>query len=135
MDGIITIDVGSLILTRDKAGELTLTPDATMELAKILEAKKVIEGVYAYVQGILSQKMSDHHIKKIVSDNIVVRNSMYGEKYIVTDEADPQFTKTVQHIKPNSETIEKYIDEHGQPPVGVSLKDRLPTATIKFRDE
>lgn len=132
---IITIDLNALILTKDKAGSLTLTPDATQELVKILTVKKKIEELYEYVQWILSQNMAANKLKKIVSDNIVVRNSMYGEKYIITEETEPQFTKKVEHIKPNSETIDKYVDEKAELPPGVTLKERLPKATIKFREE
>lgn len=136
-DEIITINTKALIISRDKAGELTLTPEAGKEIEKILFVKALIEDIYAHVQDKLSEEMELRGLQKIKAGKVSVVRRYYGEKFEIRDKdiVDEKFTKEVVWIKANSEEIEKYIQETGEVPTGVGKKDRQEKATITLKDE
>lgn len=135
LDKPITINPQAIILARDKAGDLTLTQEAEVELRKVLEFKKLAEEIYDHVQAKLGQAMDEQKLKKIVSGNIVVRYSTFGERYSVDESTDEKYTKPVSYIKADSAAIDKAIEETGELPTGVRLKERSSKATISYRQE
>ena len=135
LDKPITINPQAIILARDKAGDLTLTQEAEVELRKVLEFKKLAEDVYDFVQAKLGQAMDEQKLKKIVSGNIVVRYSTFGERYQVDESTNEKYTKEVVYRKANSAEIDKVIEETGELPEGVKLKERSSKATISYRQE
>lgn len=135
LDKPITINPQAIILARDKAGNLALTQEAEVELRKVLEFKKLAEDVYDFVQAKLGDAMNEQKLKKIVSGNIVVRYSTFGERYIVSEGTDEKYTKEVTYRKANADEIDKAIQETGELPEGVKLKDRSSKATISYRQE
>lgn len=137
MKDIITINTKALILARDKAGELTLTPQAGKEIEKILEVRTLVEEIYEYVQDKLSAEMEKEGLQKIKAGKVSVVRRYYGEKFELRDKdnVDEKFKKEVVWVKANSEEIDKYLQETGQLPTGVSKKERTEKATITLKDE
>lgn len=136
MNDIITIDKKSIVLAKDEGGNLTFTPQAKVEIEKILYVKKLIEEIYSQVQDKLTEEMNKQKIKKIVAGNIIVSKRFYGERYQIDDKesVDEKFTKVVEWVKPDAEAIEKYVEENtGELPEGISLKARSEKASISER--
>ena len=133
-DSIITINKEAIILSRDQAGDIILTQEAEGELRKVLEFKKLAEEVYEWVQDKLSEAMSQQKIKKIVSGNLVVSQRLFGERYAIQESTEETYTKEVAYKKANAEEIDKYVENHGDLPEGVTLKERSLKATISTRE-
>ena len=136
MTDIIQINTNEIILAQDGAGNLTLTPQAKNEIEKILTVKKLIEDIYDSVQEKLMEEMNKANLKKIVAGNIVVSKRFYGERYQIDNKynVDEKFTKVVEWVKPDAEAIEKYVEENGELPSSISLKERSEKATITERN-
>ena len=134
-NNIITIDKSKIELIKEKAGEITLTADAETELRKVLEFKKLAEDLYDFVQAKLGILMDEQKLKKIVAGDVVIRYSFHGERFSVGEATPEQFTKKVEYLKANTEEIDKYVDEKGELPSGVILKDRAAKASISWRNE
>lgn len=137
MNDIVTINTKALILARDKAGELTLTPEAGKEIEKILYVRDLITQVYEFVQDKLTEEMNKQGLQKIKCGKISVVKRYYGNKFEITDQGktDNRFKKEFVYTKPNAEEIEKFIEETGELPAGIIHKERNEKATISMKDE
>lgn len=136
MNDIVTIDKKVIVLAKDNAGNLTLTLEAKTEIEKILTVKKLIEEIYDSVQEKLTEEMNKANLKKIVAGNIIVSKRLYGERYQIDDKktVDEKFTKIVEWVKPDADAIEKWVEQNGELPTGVSLKPRSEKASIAERN-
>lgn len=130
---LITINPQELILAKDEAGNILLTPEAKNELEKILYMKKLIEDVYEYAQTRLTEEMQKQNIQKVVAGNVTVLKRFFGERYVVAEDAPDEFKKEVKWIKANAESIDEYVEKNGELPSGVSLKDRVEKVSITQR--
>lgn len=134
MNDLVTIDLKEFGIIKQKAGEPMLTANAEVELKKVLDLRKFAEELYDFVQNKLGEAMDAHKVKKIIAGEIVVHYGYHGERYEVNKErVDSRFTKEVIWVKPNATEIDKYVEEKGELPEGVNLKERNAKASISER--
>lgn len=133
----IVINPQALVLAKDKAGNFALSAEAGKEIEKILYVKNLIEDIYEYAQQVLTAEMKQANIQKITDGKVSVVRRYYGERFEIKDKdsVDDRFKKEVVYVKPDSLVIEKYLEETGELPKGVSHKDRQETASITMKEE
>jgi len=135
LEKTITINPKALILARDAAGNMALTPEATVEIEKILAVKKLIEEIYEHIQKKLTEQMGEQGLQKIQAGTITVAKRFYGERYQITDKSvvPGEFMNVREYVKPNPAAIDAYAKEKGTLPPGIQLRPRAETVSITER--
>lgn len=135
MNDVITIDPNALVLARDNSGDLTLTAEARHELQKVLDFKKLADEVYAYVEQKLGDAMDEAGLKKLVAGNVTVSRRLTGERFEIVNknQVGESFIKKVVYVRPDADAIEKFVEETGQVPAGVAVKERNKKTTLAER--
>lgn len=132
---LIVINKQDLILARDEANNILVTPDAEEAIRKVLELKKFAEELFSFMQDKLSQVMEEQKTKKIICGNLVIRNSLYGSRYKLGVGTEEKFIKKVEYNRIDPEAVDEYIEKEGKLPEGVILADRSKSVSITTRQE
>lgn len=73
------------------------------------------------------------HFKGFVGEDISATYRAYGSKYVIENPETNEYSKVNIRYTPDTEKIEKYLEEHGELPMGVKFADRKPKLTFNTK--
>jgi viroplasmin and RNaseH domain-containing protein len=122
-------------LTEMGETNLLLTPKAEEALYLMETVFKSLEEARKQVRENLKAAIEAENpsISSIKGDKVTVYFKSYGEKYFISGECDPRFTKSETKVKVVSEDVEAFMKEHGGLPVGISEADRTRNVEIRVK--
>lgn len=136
----VTINPRAIIDIAEKAGDFVFTPEAEMELVKLLKMQKLIEGLVEQVKDQIAEAglSIDEDFKGVIGEKVRTVYRKYGSKYGYErgkEEELGEFLKEVSYNKIDSGKIEKYLEATGELPEGVFTKDRTKQLSITVTDD
>lgn len=136
----VTINPRAIIDIAKKAGDFVFTPEAEVELVKLLKMQKLIEDMLEQVKNQIAKAgiSIDKDFKGVIGEKVRTVYRKYGSKYGYRRDQEKkltEFLKEVSYNKVDSEKVEKYIEEVGELPDGIFTKDRKKQLSITVTEE
>lgn len=132
--------VAQLVSAAQKAGHLTLNPDADKFVAALLLwEKKIIELKKLAKENV---EMAAHNLapdfERIESDLVSTVYAAYGDKYYCNEEFAPEdvpagMVEEKVSYKINTKEVDKYLEETGELPPGISANSRMPSISFRLK--
>jgi len=137
----ISVDTDEIKLIAGEAGKLLISKETEVELAKLLDLQVQIELAIKQAEAIIQEKglVLNPSFKSVEGDLIKASYRAYGQKFYLEEDKLDQvptefYTKEITtKYKPNTDTIEKWTENNGGLPVGISAPVRVKRVTISLK--
>lgn len=137
----ITIDIEEIKLIAGKADKLLIDPSIDVELAKLLDLQAQIETAITDAQKRIevTALALNPNFKSVEGDSVKASYRAYGQKYYLEEDKIDQvpevmFTKEViTKYRPNSETIDVWVEKNGGLPSGIVAPARVKSLKIALK--
>lgn len=137
----ITVDLDEIKLLAGKADKLLLDPSIEVDLVKLLDLQAQIEEVIDEAQKKIevTALALNPNFKSVEGDMVKASYRAYGQKYYLEEDKIDQvpevmFTKEViTKYRPNSETIDVWIEKNGGLPIGIVAPTRVKSLKIALK--
>lgn len=137
----ITVDLEQVAELVMKGKDIFLTPKAEKSLLKLLDLQKKIDEAINTAKKLIEEQGIAHNenFTSIKGDKLKIMYRVYGAKYAIdsTRIADlpSEFYKVSTSYAPVTAKIEKFVDEKGSLPLGISERERSQQISISLAKE
>jgi hypothetical protein len=140
---MIQIDLDKLDELVAKSDEIFLTPEGEKVLIKLLEMQKQVEYAItaAKVKLETAALKTDEHFSSIQADKIKVYYRAFGQRYYIDEKmlnlAPKELYTSEEKVvyKINTKAVDKWIDQHGGMPAGITEVGRKKSITFSLKDK
>ena len=140
MNDLIKIDPKEIAIFAEEAGSLVFRPQAEEALDELIKTRDLlvntVEEVLTKIKEAGEKVNPDFKGVKGAKYDLIKRQ--YGNKYtfkIAKTGSLGAFLKNKSYNYVNSEAVDKYLEELGELPEGVSYKDREYKMTLRRKDD
>jgi hypothetical protein len=132
---ILTIDTDEIANLVEKAQDIYFSESGEQHLLKLLDIQDMVEEAVKSAKSNLENAglQINPNFKSIAGSRVKVSYRFFGDKYKIYDESMLDKSMVTSKVKYaiDSDKVEKYEEEKGQLPMGITLSDRAKT--ISFR--
>lgn len=137
----ITIDLDEIKLIAGKADKLLLEKDTEKELAKLLDLQIKLEEAIDEAQKKIEVEglKLNPNFKSVEGDLVKASYRAYGQKYYLEDDKIDEvpeimyLKEVITKYKPNTETIDIWIENNGGLPYGIVAPARVKSLKIALK--
>lgn len=133
----LTVNLGRLSEVVEEAGKIALTPEAEVEIAKLVELRRVVDEAWdaARQRIAASAQQVNPHFSSIHGEKYVLYYKARGPKYTLDASQlayiPDAFYATKTSYQVNAKQVEKFASEKGSLPVGIRENDRQKTIEVR----
>lgn len=133
MADIIKFDMNVLDLIEQHGDKFLVDPRAEDTLIKWKEFKEAVEATDKIVKEKLIERMKQLNTVRIEGQSIRVSRRYFGDRYDLSDKETAKklgLAKEIVWVKPDAPKIDEYVENIGELPDGVVLKERTESIVI-----
>ena len=133
MSNIVKFDMNVLDLIEKDGDTFLVDPRAEDVLKQWKEFKEAVEATDKIVKEKIIEKMKQLNTVRVEGEGIKISRRYFGDRYELSDKEVAKnlgLAKEVVWIKPDAPKIDEYVEEVGELPEGVALKERTESIVI-----
>lgn len=126
-DEIVPINKTAILKFATDGSKLAIKKNAEKELLKLLAMKDFIDELIEKVKEDIinsGKKVIGESFKGVVGEQIKAVFRMYGDKFEMEGEVDPQFVRETIIKRVNAQAVDEYLEKTGALPEGIKEKER-----------